>query len=231
MLSQLWRQRSQSIARLIRAHSRRRWYATQNKGSSLNFATATASPLRNDGTVDINRIPLTEPIPGLSKVAYAGHKHIEPFDTKLTTLKNGLRVASEPHYGQYCTIGVSIDSGCRYEVGYPSGTSHFVEKLAFSVSILVNQLGIIFTTSSYASKEEMFSILEVRGALIDCQSTKDTFIYAASCHVDGVRDVLAVIADAVQRPLITQQEVITIFNRTRILFVAYSFICRWTILV
>ncbi|VDM34836.1 unnamed protein product [Toxocara canis] len=63
------------------------------------------------------------------------------------------------------------------------------------------------STSSYASKEELFSILEAKGALIDCQSTKDTFIYAASCHVNGVKDVLAVIADAVHRPLITPQEV------------------------
>ncbi|VDM45779.1 unnamed protein product [Toxocara canis] len=85
-------------------------------------------------SVDINQIPLTESIPGLSKAAYADHAHIEPFDTKLTILDSGLRVASEPHYGQYCTIGVSIDSGSRYEVGYPSGTSHFIEKLAFSVS-------------------------------------------------------------------------------------------------
>lgn len=32
-------------------------------------------------------------------------------------------------------ISVVIDSGPRYEVAYPSGVSHFLEKLAFQVSI------------------------------------------------------------------------------------------------
>lgn len=31
---------------------------------------------------------------------------------------------------------VVIDSGSRYEVAYPSGISHFLEKLAFGVIIL-----------------------------------------------------------------------------------------------
>lgn len=29
---------------------------------------------------------------------------------------------------------MAIDAGSRYEVGYPFGTSHFLEKLAFAVS-------------------------------------------------------------------------------------------------
>lgn len=28
---------------------------------------------------------------------------------------------------------VAINSGCRYEVSFPSGVNHFLEKLAFSV--------------------------------------------------------------------------------------------------
>lgn len=31
-------------------------------------------------------------------------------------------------------FAVVIDSGPRYEVAYPSGVSHFLEKLAFNVS-------------------------------------------------------------------------------------------------
>lgn len=44
-------------------------------------------------------------MPGLSKVSYVVNHDIQPFDTKLTLLKTGLKVASEPHFGQYCTIG------------------------------------------------------------------------------------------------------------------------------
>ncbi|VDN42683.1 unnamed protein product [Gongylonema pulchrum] len=51
------------------------------------------------------------------------------------------------------------------------------------------------------------SLLERRGALIDCQSTKDTFIYASSCRVDGFGDIIKMIADAVQRPVIKEDDV------------------------
>lgn len=53
----------------------------------------------------------------------------------------------------------------------------------------------------------MFSILENRGALIDCQSTKDLFLYASSCHLDGVDDIVRIIGDAVFRPRYTDDEV------------------------
>lgn len=61
----------------------------------------------------------------------------------MTTLKNGLKVASENRFGQFCTIGVVIDSGARYEVAYPSGVSHFLEKLAFNVRFFFIVIHII----------------------------------------------------------------------------------------
>lgn len=76
--------------------------------------------------------PLTQPIPDLPEVEYA-KPLLESSATKVTTLPNGLRVASEPRFGQFCTVGLVIDSGPRYEVTYPSGVSHFLEKLAFNV--------------------------------------------------------------------------------------------------
>lgn len=78
--------------------------------------------------------PLTEPLPNLPEAVYASPMAESAF-TKVTTLPNGLRIASEPRYGQFCTVGLVIDSGPRYEVAYPSGVSHFLEKLAFNVSI------------------------------------------------------------------------------------------------
>lgn len=55
------------------------------------------------------------------------------FDTKVTTLDNGLRVGSQLRYGKYCTIGVTIKSGSRYETGFTPGISHVAEKLGFLV--------------------------------------------------------------------------------------------------
>lgn len=36
---------------------------------------------------------------------------------------------------QFISFTVVIDSGSRYEVAYPSGISHFLEKLSFGVRI------------------------------------------------------------------------------------------------
>lgn len=78
--------------------------------------------------------PLSEPLKDLPPVSYAVAKSADQEKTQVTTLSNGLRVASENRFGQFCTVGVVIDSGPRYEVAYPSGISHFLEKLAFHVS-------------------------------------------------------------------------------------------------
>lgn len=52
-------------------------------------------------------------------------------------------MASENRFGEFCTVGVVIDSGSRYEVAYPSGISHFLEKLAFNVRTVL-QMGFLF---------------------------------------------------------------------------------------
>jgi len=48
--------------------------------------------------------PLTEPIPNLPKAVYSTAKE-EHQTTQITVLPNGLRVASENRFGQFCTIG------------------------------------------------------------------------------------------------------------------------------
>lgn len=79
--------------------------------------------------------PLTDPVPDLPPIQYATTSDGDQNLTRVTTLSNGLKVASERKFGQFCTIGVVIESGARYEVAYPSGVSHFLEKLAFHVSV------------------------------------------------------------------------------------------------
>lgn len=99
--------------------------------------------------------PMNEALKDLPKAVYANFRE-ENQVTNVTTLPNGLRVASENRFGEFCTVGgralllpllysfffklsqflVIVDSGSRYEVAYPSGISHFLEKLAFNVSLL-----------------------------------------------------------------------------------------------
>ena len=50
----------------------------------------------------------------------------------MTTLKSGLRVATETTpYASTATVGVWIDAGSRFETASTNGTAHFLEHLAF----------------------------------------------------------------------------------------------------
>lgn len=138
--------------------------------------------------------PLTEPIPNLPKAVYSTAKE-EHQQTQITVLPNGLKVASENRFGQFCTIGVLIDSGPRYEVAYPSGISHFLEKLAFN------------STNTFDSKDKILLALEKHGGICDCQASRDTFVYAASAERRGLDIVTQVLGDIVLRPQIAEEEV------------------------
>lgn len=108
--------------------------ATKNKLNNIGGRASSGESTINIPSTEIVTPlpPLSEPLKDLEPAVYA--KASKELNTaKVTTLPNGLKIASENRFGQFCTIGVVIDSGPRYEVAYPSGISHFLEKLAFHV--------------------------------------------------------------------------------------------------
>ena len=54
-------------------------------------------------------------------------------ETRVTTLKNGLRVATEDSNLETATIGVWIDAGSRFETDKSNGAAHFLEHMIFKV--------------------------------------------------------------------------------------------------
>ena len=56
-------------------------------------------------------------------------------ETKLTTLNNGLRIASENSGIPTATVGLWIDAGSRYESAKNNGVAHFLEHMAFKVRV------------------------------------------------------------------------------------------------
>jgi len=115
--------------------------------------------------------------------------------TRVTVLANGLKVASEERPGKFCTVGVVVDSGSRYETAYPSGVSHFLEKLSFGA------------TQNYSSRDHILQQLEKYGGICDCQSSRDTFIYATSVESRGLDVAVQVLGDVVLRPQLNAEEI------------------------
>lgn len=76
------------------------------RGLPRQWRRAASSVAEGGGTPapDINSVPLSEPLPGMPTVV-ASPVNSSAAETQVTTLSNGLRVASEPKYGQHCTVG------------------------------------------------------------------------------------------------------------------------------
>ncbi|XP_030063492.1 mitochondrial-processing peptidase subunit alpha [Microcaecilia unicolor] len=140
-------------------------------------------------------ISLSSSLPGLPKPIFATVDGQEKFETKITTLENGLRVASQNKFGQFCTVGILINSGARHEAKYLSGISHFLEKLAFS------------STAQFGSKDEILLTLEKHGGICDCQSSRDTTMYAVSANAKGLDTVVSLLAEVVLHPRLSEEEI------------------------
>ncbi|KRY36078.1 Mitochondrial-processing peptidase subunit alpha [Trichinella spiralis] len=148
---------------------------------------------------DACKVPLSVPLSGLPEATYVTVvSEDDPFKAKISKLNSGLRIASEKKYGEFCTIGGTVvDAGSRYEALFPSGTSHFLEKLAFT------------SCEKFQTSEEIVKTLEKHGAIVDCQHTKDGIIYAASCRTDAFKPVLEFVADVMFNPIFSDSELHT----------------------
>jgi processing peptidase subunit beta len=112
--------------------------------------------------------------------------------TEVTTLRNGVRVASEVRthcptccsrfipltrsrplpqagHGETATVGVFIDAGSRYETAETSGTAHFLEHIAFKGTSRLSQteLELEFENmgghlNAYTSREHTVYYAKVR---------------------------------------------------------------------
>jgi len=139
---------------------------------------------------------LTKAPPGLSLPKHIfSQSSTPPAVSQVTKLSNGIRVASEPKFGQYCTVGICIDSGSRYEAAYPSGVSHFLEKLSFGV------------TEKFGGRDDIMQRMEKFGGIFDCQTHRDTALYAASVDSRGLQATVEILADVVLRPKLLEEEI------------------------
>jgi len=62
---------------------------------------------------------------------------------KITTLPNNIRVATEATLGHFSSVGLYVDGGSRYEWSEISGVSHFLDRMAFKVCFLYDELRVI----------------------------------------------------------------------------------------
>jgi mitochondrial-processing peptidase subunit alpha len=114
--------------------------------------------------------------------------------TQISTLPNGIRVATEALPGHYSCLGLFLDAGSRYEPDHLHGVSHVVDRLAYH-------------STKSRSGAEMIQKLEWLGGNSMCQASRENLSYQSSVFNDDVSTMLGLMAETVREPLLTEEEV------------------------
>ncbi|EXJ78863.1 mitochondrial processing peptidase [Capronia coronata CBS 617.96] len=113
---------------------------------------------------------------------------------QITQLPNGVRIASESLPGPFSGVGIYIDAGSRYEDASLRGVSHIVDRLAFK-------------STKQRSADQMLEALEALGGNIQCASSREALMYQSATFNSAVPDTVALLAETIRDPLITDEEV------------------------
>ncbi|KAK1417376.1 hypothetical protein QVD17_26503 [Tagetes erecta] len=105
--------------------------------------------------------PLDFPLKGI-ELPPSLPDHIEPGKTKITTLPNGIKIASETSANPAASIGLYVNSGSIYETPVSFGSTHLLERMAFKSTTNRSHLRLVReveaiggNVTASASREQM----------------------------------------------------------------------------
>lgn len=112
----------------------------------------------------------------------------------VTTLSNGIRVATEALPDAFSGVGVYIDAGSRYENDYLRGSSHIMDRLAFK------------STTKHTA-DEILEQVEGLGGNVQCASSRESMMYQAATFNTAIPTVVSLLAETIRNPRLTEDEV------------------------
>ncbi|KZL72676.1 mitochondrial-processing peptidase subunit alpha [Colletotrichum tofieldiae] len=153
---------------------------------------AAAAPSRLTTTLRPSAVPSSRR--GLATTIDAIPKEPTELDA-ITTLPNGLRVASEALPGSFSGVGVYVDAGSRYEDAGLRGVSHIMDRLAFK-------------STGSRSADSMLEQVEALGGNIQCASSRESMMYQAATFNGAVPTTIGLLAETIRDPKLTEEEVL-----------------------
>jgi len=102
--------------------------------------------------------------------------------TKVTTLKNQMRVATEQSYGETATVGVWIDAGSTYEDEKTNGVAHFLEHMAFK-------------GTKNRTREQLEVEIENMGGSLNAYTSREQTVYYAKVFKQDVPKAIDILSD------------------------------------
>lgn len=115
-------------------------------------------------------------------------------ETRVTTLSNGLRVATEDYGLPTCTVGMWIDAGSRFETEKTNGTAHFLEHMAFK-------------GTSRRSQTDLELEVENMGAHLNAYTSREQTVYYAKAFSKDLPKAVDILSDILQNSTLGEAEI------------------------
>jgi len=114
--------------------------------------------------------------------------------TEISSLNNGVRVASEGGHGETATVGVWIDSGSRSETDANNGVAHFLEHMTFK-------------GTSKMSQQALELEIENLGGHLNAYTSREQTVFYAQVFKDDVPRAVEILGDMLLNPKLDEQAI------------------------
>lgn len=115
-------------------------------------------------------------------------------ETKLTTLENGMRVATENNGSSTATVGLWIDTGSRYENADNNGVAHYLEHM-------------VFKGTAKRSQMDLELEIENMGAHLNAYTSREQTVFYAKCLSSDIPQAVDILSDILQNSKLGEEEI------------------------
>ncbi|KAG6723489.1 hypothetical protein I3842_03G210700 [Carya illinoinensis] len=120
--------------------------------------------------------------------------HIEPIKTMITTLPNGVKIASEASANPVASIGLYVDCGPIYETAVSMGATDLLQRMAFKRTRNRSHLRVV--------RE-----VEAIGGNVEASSSREQMSYTYNALKTYVPEMVELLIDSVRNPIFLDWEV------------------------
>ncbi|EEF48145.1 mitochondrial-processing peptidase subunit alpha [Ricinus communis] len=166
------------------------------------FASSSAAAVQSSPSVGIfswlfgdksKSLPLEFPLPGV-ELPPSLPDYVAPGETKITTLSNGMKIASQTSPNPAASIGLYVNCGSIYESPATFGTTHLLEQMAFKSTRNRSHLRVV--------RE-----VEAIGGVVQASASREQMGYTFDALRTYVPEMVELLIDCVRNPVFLDWEV------------------------
>ena len=118
---------------------------------------------------------------------------IDPPDTEITTLSNGIRVVSQDTFRQCSTVSALVQVGSRYESEETAGCTHLIEQMAFK-------------STAKRSHADVVGALETIGGVPNATASREEIVYSIDVLRENTKEAMEILSEVISEPLMLPEE-------------------------